>query len=43
MKIRVVFMLKKIPIISRYHEDLTLIVELIMDAFLIVYTFPRLN
>jgi hypothetical protein len=38
-----VFMLNNLPLISICKEDLTLIVELIMDGFQMVSTFPRLN
>jgi hypothetical protein len=43
MKTQVVFMLKNLPVISIVQVDLTLIVDLIMDVFLRVSTFPRFN
>jgi hypothetical protein len=43
MKIKVVFMLNKLPLIRHIQEDLTLILELIMDGFLKGINFPKVE
>lgn len=42
MKIKIMFMLNDPPLISIFQEDLILIVEIIMDGFLSVSTYPKL-